>query len=195
MTTSFWFETLGSSRRIENFLELDQVASSCQMLNEIYLERMGAVNVEPSLQNHILVENFTSLSGNLKHVDSHADHSISSSSYFQGTSVTSRERDNAGFGVSDGSAPVPDQHAPGKSNFLEVPSIMHEAGVVGQSFQDGHCKTLEHHGSNALTEVVTDDVDSSSSHHEREQPEEDGENGEMLGGMFAFSEEGRNLKL
>jgi hypothetical protein len=39
-----------------------------------------------------------------------------------------------------------------------------------------------------LTEEVTDDVDdSSSSHHEREQPE-DGENDEILGGLFDFSE-------
>ncbi|KAG8068790.1 hypothetical protein GUJ93_ZPchr0005g15074 [Zizania palustris] len=40
-----------------------------------------------------------------------------------------------------------------------------------------------------LTEAVTD-ADSSSSHCEREKPEEDGDNDDMLGGVFAFSEEG-----
>ena len=37
----------------------------------------------------------------------------------------------------------------------------------------------------------SDDVDSSSNHCEREKP---GEYDDMLGGMFAFSEEGRDLK-
>lgn len=46
-------------------------------------------------------------------------------------------------------------------------------------------------GCHTLAEAMTDDVESSSSHCEREQPAEaDGENDEMLGSMFAFSEEG-----
>ncbi|XP_028762249.1 autophagy-related protein 18g isoform X2 [Neltuma alba] len=179
----------GSSRRTENFLDLDQVASSCQMLNEIYLERMGTIIVEPPLQNHTLPENFSFLSGGSKHVDAHADHSIQSSLLFQGNGVTPGMQENAGVGINDGSVPVPDQDAPmGKPP--GVPSIMHGKGVVGQPFQDDHCKTLEHHGSDSLTEGVTDDVDGSSGRHEMEQPGEDGEDGEMLGGIFAFSEEG-----
>lgn len=178
----------GSSRRTENFLELDQVASSCQMFNEIYLERMGAIIVEPSLQNHILSENLSFLSGDSKHVDVRADRSIQSGLLFQENGVTPGTQDGAGVGIDDDSMPVPDQDAlTGK--LQEVPSIMHDT-VVGQSFQDDHCKTLEHHGSDSLTEVGTDDVDSSSGQHEREQPGEDEGDGEMFGGIFAFSEEG-----
>jgi hypothetical protein len=38
-----------------------------------------------------------------------------------------------------------------------------------------------------LTSVT--DADSSSSHCEREKPEEDGDNDDLLGGVFAFSED------
>ncbi|KAI9119193.1 hypothetical protein K1719_009868 [Acacia pycnantha] len=178
----------GSSRRTENFLELDQVAS-CQMLNEIYLERMGAIIIEPSLQNHILPENLSFLSGDSKHVDVHADSSIGSSLLFPGNRVTPGLQEDAGVGINDGSGAAPDDDAP-TGKLPEVPSMMHNTGVMGQSFQDDHCKSLEHLGSDSLTEVVTDDVDGSSGQHEGEQPGEDGEDGDMLGGIFVFSEEG-----
>ncbi|KAK4281118.1 hypothetical protein QN277_012649 [Acacia crassicarpa] len=178
----------GSSRRTENFLELDQVAS-CQMLNEIYLERMGAIIIEPSVQNHILPENLSFLSGDLKHVDVHADSSIRSSLLFPGNRVTPGLQEDAGVGIDDGSGAAPDDDA-STGKLPEVPSMMHNTGVMGQSFQDDHCKSLEHLGGDSLTEVVTDDVDDSSGQHEREQPGEGGEDGDMLGGIFAFSEEG-----
>lgn len=60
-----------------------------------------------------------------------------------------------------------------------------------QFLKEGYHKTLEHGGCRELAEVVTDDVNSSGSQHERESPEDDDEeNDEMLGGIFAFSEEG-----
>ncbi|KAF2314934.1 hypothetical protein GH714_037209 [Hevea brasiliensis] len=59
------------------------------------------------------------------------------------------------------------------------------------SFQEGQYKALDLDECHRSTEVITDDVDSSGSHCEKEKPEEDGESDEFLGGMFAFSEEGR----
>jgi len=161
------------------------------MLGEIYLERMGAINVEPCLQNHILMESSSCLSGNLKHVDFDADRCVSGCPIFQGRNISSEERDSIGFGISKNSGLIP-AHASDKTELVEVASAMQNAGV-SVSFQDGHCncKAQELDGSDVLTEVVTDEVDSSSSHHEREQLKEDGENGEMLGGIFAFSEEGK----
>ncbi|KAJ1435725.1 WD40/YVTN repeat-like-containing domain superfamily [Sesbania bispinosa] len=177
----------GSSRRIENLLDLDQVSSSCQMLGEIYLERIESINVEPSPQNKIMVEN-SSLSGNLKHVDSLYDQCLNGSPSLPERKITSEGRDTIeGVGNSEGSALVLKQNDLDKSKLVEVASVMQNA-CVRQSFQDGHCKTLDHDRSDVLTEVVTDDVDSSSSsHHEREQPEV-GESDEMLGGLFAYSE-------
>lgn len=167
-------------------LDLDQVSSSCQMLGEIYLERMEAVNAEPSLQNKIVLEN-SCLSGNMKHVDSPYDHCLHGSPLLHGRKTTSEGRGTVeDVQISENSALVLKQHDLDKSKLVEVASVMQNACVT-HSFPDGHCKALVHDGSNVLTEVVTDDVDSSSSHHEREQPE-DGENDEILGGLFAFSE-------
>ncbi|XP_068663800.1 autophagy-related protein 18h-like [Aristolochia californica] len=58
-----------------------------------------------------------------------------------------------------------------------------------QYFHEGYCKISELDDCRELPEVVTD-ADSSSSHCEREKPDEDGDNDDMLGGVFAFSEEG-----
>ncbi|CAM0955560.1 unnamed protein product [Alopecurus aequalis] len=65
----------------------------------------------------------------------------------------------------------------------------HNSGEFTQYFQEGYCKISELDDCRELTEAVTD-ADSSSSHCEREKPEEDGDNDDMLGGVFAFSEEG-----
>lgn len=67
-------------------------------------------------------------------------------------------------------------------------SVLHNPVDLGQFFQEGHCRVLEHNGCNGLTDVETEDVESSSnSHCQRVKPEDDEENDEMLGGMFAFS--------
>ncbi|KAK3138805.1 hypothetical protein QOZ80_5AG0373620 [Eleusine coracana subsp. coracana] len=69
------------------------------------------------------------------------------------------------------------------------PSDSHNSVEFTQYFQEGYCKISELDDCRELTEAVTD-ADSSSSHCEREKPEEDGDNDDMLGGVFAFSEEG-----
>ncbi|KAF5192968.1 Autophagy-related protein 18h [Thalictrum thalictroides] len=64
----------------------------------------------------------------------------------------------------------------------------HDPLDFGQYFQEEYCKASELDESRDLTEVA--DADSSSSHCEKEKPEEDEECDDMLGGVFAFSEEG-----
>ncbi|KAK7285423.1 hypothetical protein RJT34_20193 [Clitoria ternatea] len=178
----------GSSRRIENLLDLDQVTSSYQMLGgDIYLERVG-INVESSLQNQILMESSSYLSGKLKHVDFSSDHCMTGSPIFQGKNIPSEGRSSIGVVISENSA-LALGHASEETEFVEVASAMQNAGVR-ISLHDGYFKTQEHDESDVLTEVVTDDVDSSSSHHEKEQLVEEGMNEEMFGSIFAFSEEG-----
>lgn len=60
---------------------------------------------------------------------------------------------------------------------------------LGGYFQEEYCKAVPLNGSHEMSEAATD-VDSSSSPREKEKSEEDGENDEMIGGIFAFSEEG-----
>ncbi|KAM7495939.1 hypothetical protein LguiA_020353 [Lonicera macranthoides] len=72
---------------------------------------------------------------------------------------------------------------------VEVPPPSSEINAVdfGQFFQEGYCKVLERDGCRKLT----DDVNNGDSHYEREKSDEyDGEEDELLGGMFDFSEEG-----
>jgi hypothetical protein len=69
------------------------------------------------------------------------------------------------------------------------PSDSHNSIEFTQYFQEGYCKISELDDCRELTEAVTD-ADSNSSHCEREKPEEDVDNDDMLGGIFAFSEEG-----
>ncbi|KAL6324422.1 hypothetical protein AAG906_013026 [Vitis piasezkii] len=57
----------------------------------------------------------------------------------------------------------------------------------GQYFQEGYCKASTLDECRELTEVT--DVDSGSSPCDREKSEEDENNDDMLGGVFAFSEE------
>ena len=77
---------------------------------------------------------------------------------------------------------------------VSTPSNVLNPIDFSQFLQEGYHKTLEHGGCRELTEVVTDDVNSSGSQCERENPDDDDEeNDEMLGGIFAFSEEGTIL--
>ncbi|XP_073104437.1 autophagy-related protein 18g isoform X2 [Elaeis guineensis] len=69
-------------------------------------------------------------------------------------------------------------------------SSSHNSLEFTQFFHEGYCKVSELDDCCELTGAVTD-ADSSSNHCEREKPEEDGDNNDdMLGGVFAFSEEG-----
>lgn len=77
-------------------------------------------------------------------------------------------------------------------NILEgelVHEDMHDQLDFGNYFQEGYCKAASQDESHELTEVVTD-VDSSASPCNKANSEEDGDSDDMLGGVFAFSEEG-----
>ncbi|KAI4301849.1 hypothetical protein L6164_035089 [Bauhinia variegata] len=71
---------------------------------------------------------------------------------------------------------------------MEVTHVepMHDSPDFGQFFQEGYCKASVDYGQS--TEVGTD-VDCGSPHG-REKSEEDGDNDDLLGGVFDFSEEG-----
>ena len=68
----------------------------------------------------------------------------------------------------------------------------HDSLDFEQFFQEGYCKASAPSNSPESAEVITD-MDSSSSPPNREKCEEDGDNDDLLGGVFAFSEEGENL--
>ncbi|KAK1316713.1 Autophagy-related protein 18g [Acorus calamus] len=61
-----------------------------------------------------------------------------------------------------------------------------------QYFQEGYCKASELDGCHDPTEAVTD-ADSNSSHCDKEKVEEDLDNDDMLGGVFAFCEEDKGI--
>lgn len=69
---------------------------------------------------------------------------------------------------------------------------VHDSLDFEQFFQEGYCKASPLNNFPESTEVVND-VDSSNSPCDREKCEEDGDNDDMLGGVFDFSEEGKNI--
>lgn len=76
-----------------------------------------------------------------------------------------------------------------------APTNLHDQPDFVVFFQEGYCKASELDESHELTGFVTD-ADSSSSHCDREKPLEDGgDNDDMLGGIFAFCEEGKSQEL
>ncbi|CAO2832682.1 unnamed protein product [Amaranthus hypochondriacus] len=93
------------------------------------------------------------------------------------SSVGGSEASNVSSNRSDFSMNVADESS--------VPDPLDFAGY----FQEEYCKAAPLDESHELSEVVTD-IDSSSSPREKEKSEEDGENDELLGGVFDFSEEG-----
>ncbi|XP_078179016.1 autophagy 18h-like protein isoform X2 [Carex rostrata] len=69
--------------------------------------------------------------------------------------------------------------------------LINNSAEFTQYFHEGYCKITapELDDCREVTEAVTDG-DSNSSHCEREKPEEDGDNDDVIGGVFAFCEEG-----
>uniref|UniRef100_A0A5B7ARY2 Putative autophagy-related protein 18g n=2 Tax=Davidia involucrata TaxID=16924 RepID=A0A5B7ARY2_DAVIN len=196
----------GSSRRIENFLDLDQmnteklITATSYSLNELYQERRGSTSVGPSLLNQkssTTTESFPS--EHLKNTNSHVDDSITN----ELSSVESK-LPSAGRAVAEGAwtsstgriKEVPMLTADHFDLAVNItaegptPPRMQNLVHFEQFFQEGYCNAMELDGCRQLTEVVTDDVDSSGSHCEKEKPKDDAENNELLDGMFFFSEEG-----
>ncbi|KAK3193933.1 hypothetical protein Dsin_025243 [Dipteronia sinensis] len=185
----------GSSRRIENLLDLEQVSNeksyvpSGHALNEIYLGRRESTIIEPSSLNKKSLDFVSSPSKKSENVISHVNNSIPKGYPLLECNSPSSGRNTCG--VED--MPLSNGHYDSHMNILvdgpALPSV--EKPVNFRLFlQEEHCKVSEHDECRKSTEVVNDDVDSSSSHCERAKLEEDEENDEMFGGIFPFSEEG-----
>lgn len=76
-----------------------------------------------------------------------------------------------------------------------MPSRTKETVDFAQLFKEGYYNKPEFHDRHKSTEIVTDEMNTGGNTHEEEkladeEPEEEG----WIGGMFDFSEEGRNLK-
>uniref|UniRef100_A0A2P2MCT1 Uncharacterized protein MANES_01G211900 n=1 Tax=Rhizophora mucronata TaxID=61149 RepID=A0A2P2MCT1_RHIMU len=181
----------GSSRRIEHLPDLDQMncenpyMSTCQTMNEFHLERKGVTIFESTAVNRSSLIISSSPIQHSKDADAHVENYIENGLPTSETclplveisdiSILSANRSNAHANTNVG----------GPAFTAKV-----NAADSGISFQEGHCKALDAVKCCRSTEVITDDVDSSSGHCEKEKPEEEGKNDEFLGSIFAFSEEG-----
>ncbi|WCJ21455.1 hypothetical protein M5689_003607 [Euphorbia peplus] len=181
----------GSSRRTEHLLDLDQI--NCeklympigQSLNDYYQEKRGGAIFE----NGSVIQNSSKLvslapedpKSTGAHVDNYIENGLPASAGY--LSPTADETP-----TSNGTGPLlaTDSFAPNVDIRLGEPTLVTAEHPInfGLSLQEGHCSE----NLDDTTEV--DDVDSISSHCEKEKPEEDGENDDFLGGMFAFAEEG-----
>ncbi|KAF5455118.1 hypothetical protein F2P56_024729, partial [Juglans regia] len=171
----------GSSRRIENLLDLDQInsekpcAPGFHLLNEIYHERRGCAIVEHSILKRNPSNIVPILSEHPKNADSQVDGCITREALCLSSS-----------GRTDVSVLTSDRYASNLNTPDEEPITVHNPVDFGSLFLAGHFEVMPCNGSLGLTEVGAVDVDSNSNHCEREKP---GDDDDMLGGMFAFSEE------
>lgn len=191
----------GSSRRIENLPDLDQVntekhyLTTCQSMDEFYPERRENCFVEPSMlkESAVLVA-----AENVKRSREHMNKYGAHLEPFLKNNIPSMEKTSDGpASSSSNTVIVSEVSATSSASLGSANDILKEAVVpgstndhveLGQLFEEGYCEALELDGCHGLTEVVSDDVDSSS-HHEKDKLA-DGEEDEMLGGVFAFSEDG-----
>ncbi|KDP21528.1 hypothetical protein JCGZ_21999 [Jatropha curcas] len=194
----------GSSRRIEHLLDLDQInceksyIPTCQNLNDYYQcqERRGGTTIDSGALNKnsttvpLAPEHPKKVDARLKNcmengLPSSANYMPPAGRIFTGEAPNLNVNKNGN--LSGLAARGYDSHMNILVGEPTLPTAENPSDF-GLTFLEGHCEASNHDG--CSTEVVNDDVGSSSSHYEKEKPEEDGENEEFLGGMFAFSEEG-----
>ncbi|XP_044502693.1 autophagy-related protein 18g-like isoform X2 [Mangifera indica] len=181
-----------SSRRIEHLLDLDQVNHEKSYMPSgqvMYQGRQGSTLVEPSSLNKKSLDIISSPSDYSKKANSYGNNHIPNGPPLLASNLPLPGRNPGGLGdTSMLTADYFDSHM----KIVEGPARPSIQAPVnfGLSLQEGHCEALKRDECYKSTEVVNDDVDSSSCHCEREKLEEDRENDEMFGGMFAFSEEG-----
>lgn len=168
-------------------------------MDEFYPERRENCFVEPSM----LKESFTVLlaAENVKRSREHVNEYGAHQEPFLKNNLPSVEKTLDGS-ASSSSNTVCEVSAPSTASLDPANDILKEAVIpattsdhveFGQLLKEGYCEALELDGCHGLTEVVSDDVDSSS-HHEKDKLA-DGEEDEMLGGVFAFSEDGKFIAL
>ncbi|KAM1805511.1 hypothetical protein ACFX12_031257 [Malus domestica] len=188
----------GSSRRIEHFLDLDQMNNE-KPRTTVYQtldgsERRANTIVEPSLENHVSFSIRGTPSEHFKNIDSQVNGCVTNSLPVLESKLSSGGRISVeevpalkAIGVREVSVLYSDQHASSTDIVAEGASTLQHPIDLSQFFQEEHCNALEKIGCNGLTDVVGDDVDSDSSHCGKMKPK-DKEDGEMLGGIFAFSD-------
>ncbi|XWS46754.1 hypothetical protein CRYUN_Cryun14cG0095200 [Craigia yunnanensis] len=193
----------GSSRRLDNLLDLDQInceksyTPTYQGLNEICRGKSGNGIIEPLVLNQ---DSLTIVSSPFQHSEniySNTGQSVRNG-FFSSVSKLPPLRSmaegtpfiNAG-GIGNASMLHVDHYNAPTNILADGSSFSTEQSPLDFGhFKEGHYEILPHNECSKLTEVVNDDVDSGSNHCGKETLEEDGENDEMLGGIFVFSEEG-----
>lgn len=155
--------------------------------------KSGSGILAPSLPNHGPF-NRDSVSGSPKQMmgispieDSYFVNSISSiknGSLSSARTIAKEVESSDSVGTSEASN-TSSNRSDSSMNILDEGPV--EPLYFGQYFQEGYCKASTLDECRELTEVT--DVDSGSSPCDREKSEEDENNDDMLGGVFAFSEE------
>lgn len=192
----------GSSRRIEHLLDFDQMNNDLPR-SPIFRTQNGLENrenavVESSYENHTSLCTLSAPSERLKNIGSQAGNCVTvclpalESKLLPGGSVCVEEGllSEKTVGMSEGSVLYSDQDASKTVIVSEGASDLQHPIDLSQFFQEGHCNALEQNG--CLSDVITDDSDGSQC--DKVKPDDE-ENSEMLGGMFAFSDEGEYFTL
>lgn len=175
----------GSSRRIDNFPDLDQVSNEKSSiftgytLNELYQERRGSTSIEASGLNQKLIRMNSSPYERSNNAPSYADNRIvdSFSTLEIGRRVLSEGAPSSNTGgISQAPVSTPDHFNSEPNILMEQPTLseVKKPEDFAPDFEEGYCK------------AVTDDgvIENSNNPCERENSENDGEDVELLGGMF-----------
>ncbi|PSR94788.1 Autophagy-related protein like [Actinidia chinensis var. chinensis] len=181
----------GSSRRIENLLDLDQmnaekpIKPTGNIVNMLEQETRGSVNVEsPILKQKSLA--FVYLpSEHSKNADSHVDDFVKTDVPSGRGVIAEAALISDACGIRADPILTADHFDSAMNISAEGSSTSRPENLVDFEpfFQEGYCKALD-----------LDAADSSGKQCQRENLEADDENDELLGGMFSFSEEGRSCR-
>lgn len=165
-----------------------------QTLNEIYNGRHEVTMVESSTLNKRCLDIVSASPEHLENDNRHVNNHIPNGLPSLESNLPSAGRDDTIVAVSMLGADYYDSHMGIIMEDQALPSLSCPINL-GVSLREEHCKIVEQNGLCKSTDVVNDDINGGNSHCESKKLEEDAEDDEMLGGMFAFFEEGEKLKL
>lgn len=197
----------GSSRRLENLLDLDQInyeksyTPTYQGLNETCHVKSGNGVIVPLVVNQESLTIVPSSFQYSENIYSHTGHSVENGFSSSGSELPPLRSKAEGTPSFDDGEIVDAKmlcvdHCDAPTNILtdETSFSTEQNPVDFGHFQEGHYEILQKNECCKFTKGVNDD-DSSSNHCCKDKLEEDEENDEMIGGVFVFPEEGRNFKL